>query len=186
MKTFLCLIFQFLVLPTYLKAQTEILTDIDGNTYHTIKIREQVWMVENLKTTKFNDGTLIPLVSDSEVWGKISHPAYCWYNNDEKTNKNNYGALYNWFAVETGKLCPIGWHVPSDKVWLEKAILPGGNRDENGAYWYLNYISYYWTSTECSTTEAYDQGVSYLGNQVTRGYTFKKYGHSVRCIKNNN
>lgn len=68
-------------------------------------------MAENLKTTKFNDGTSIPLVTDNAAWGNLTSPGYCWYNNDAATYKNTYGALYNWYAVNTGKLAPTGWHV---------------------------------------------------------------------------
>src|ERR1035437_2327647 len=70
--------------------------DKDGNVYHTITIGTQVWMVENLKTTKYNDGTAILLVTDNTAWAALSTPAYCWYNNDASTYKNTYGALYNW------------------------------------------------------------------------------------------
>lgn len=97
--------------------QSGTVTDIDGNVYHTVTIGTQVWMVENLKVTKYNDGTPIPLVTDINAWSKSSTPGYCWYNNDAATNKNVYGGLYNWFAVNTNKLCPIGWHVPSDVEW---------------------------------------------------------------------
>lgn len=92
-------------------------TDIDGNVYNTITIGTQVWMVENLKTTKLNDGTDINNVTDSIAWRSLGTPAYCWYRNDSRTNKTIYGALYNWYAVNTGKLCPIGWHIPSDSEW---------------------------------------------------------------------
>lgn len=88
-------------------------TDIDGNMYETIVIGTQTWMTENLKTTKFNDGADIQLVTDGSQWSGLSTPSYCWYGNDIN-NKDPYGALYNWFAVETGKICPTGWHVPSD------------------------------------------------------------------------
>jgi uncharacterized protein (TIGR02145 family) len=101
---------------TILKAQDKI-TDFDGNVYNTVTIGTQVWMVENLKTTHYNDGTPIPLVTDEKEWKKLSTPGYCWYNNDSVANKATYGALYNWYAVGTGKLCPIGWHVPSDDEW---------------------------------------------------------------------
>jgi uncharacterized protein (TIGR02145 family) len=94
-------------------------TDIDGNVYHTITIGTQVWMVENLKTTKYNDGTAIPLVTDNTAWSTLSTPAYCWYNNDATTYKNMYGALYNWYAVNTAKLAPTGWHVPTDTEWTK-------------------------------------------------------------------
>lgn len=92
-------------------------TDIEGNTYKTVVIGTQTWMAENLKTTKYNDGTAIPNVTDNTAWSQLSTPAYCWYNNDAATYKDLYGALYNWHTVETSKLCPTGWHVPSDDEW---------------------------------------------------------------------
>ena len=92
-------------------------TDIDGNVYQTVTIGTQTWMVENLKTTHYNDGTAIPFVTENTAWSTLSTPAYCWHNNDIVTYKNKYGALYNWFAVNTGKLAPTGWHVPTDAEW---------------------------------------------------------------------
>ncbi len=74
-------------------------------------------MAENLRTTKLNDNTSIPNVTDDAEWIGISSLAYCWYNNDI-ANKPTYGALYNWYAVNTGKLCPSGWHVPSDDEFM--------------------------------------------------------------------
>lgn len=102
-------------------------TDIDGNIYHTIKIGTQTWMVENLKTTKYNDGTSIPYISDPIVWFNLTTPGYCYYNNDV-TNKNLYGALYNWYTVNTDKLAPTGWHIPTDAEWstLESYLIANG------------------------------------------------------------
>jgi hypothetical protein len=179
------LLILFALISITLGAQTEIIKDIDGNSYETIKIRDQVWMIENLKTTRLNDGTPIPLVQNSLVWKQTLNPAYCWYNNDEKVNKESFRALYNWYAVETGKLCPAGWHVPSDKVWLEKPTLPAGYRDENGYFMYLRDQSIYWTSTSFTVEEAYFQSVLSIGNRVNRDHSTKKYGHSVRCLKDN-
>ena len=85
--------------------------------YRTVKIGSQVWMAENLKTTLFNDGTPIPLVKDDKEWENLTTPGYCWYENTRGKYIEPYGALYNWFAVNTGKLCPVGWHVPSDAEW---------------------------------------------------------------------
>ncbi len=90
--------------------------DAAGNEYHEIKIGIQWWMVENLKTTKFKDSTTIPQVTDSLVWSALTTPGYCYYNN-LTTNKDKYGALYNWHTVSTGKLAPDGWHVPTDDEW---------------------------------------------------------------------
>jgi uncharacterized protein (TIGR02145 family) len=91
-------------------------TDTDGNKYDAIKIGKQVWITENLKTTKFNDGTDIPMIIDSSEWRKITTPGYCWYNNDME-NKAIYGALYNGYTITTGNLCPSGWHVPTETDW---------------------------------------------------------------------
>ena len=98
-------------------------TDIDGNVYNTVKIGTQTWMVENLKTTRFNDGTAIPNVTDASAWNALTTPGYCWYDNNE-ANKATYGALYNWYAVNTGKLAPASWHVATDADWkkLEMAL----------------------------------------------------------------
>jgi uncharacterized protein (TIGR02145 family) len=91
--------------------------DIDRNIYKTIKIGDQESMAEHLKTTRFNDGTAIPLVTDNYVWNNLITPGYCWYNNDEEGFKNIYGGYYNWYTVKNGKLCPSGWHVPTKEDW---------------------------------------------------------------------
>jgi uncharacterized protein (TIGR02145 family) len=106
-------------------------TDIDGNVYHTVKIGAQTWMVENLKTTHYNDGTAIPLVTGNTAWGSLTTPGYCWYNNDI-ANKTPYGALYNWYAVNTGKLCPTGWHVATDAEWTQLTDYLGGENVAGG------------------------------------------------------
>ena len=95
----LVLIFIFMRF-TVLQAQT--VKDADGNTYVTVNIGQQVWIGENLKTTRFNDGKPIPLITDDEKWIALKTPAYCWYNNDEK-NKDISGALYNWYTVRAVK-----------------------------------------------------------------------------------
>ena len=82
-------------------------TDIDNNTYKTIQIGTQTWMAENLKSTRLNDGTPITYYPDDSEWGSTESPAYTiWYN-------GFYGAIYNLWTVNTEKLCPTGWHVPS-------------------------------------------------------------------------
>jgi uncharacterized protein (TIGR02145 family) len=118
------LVTAFLVLTAINKAQT--ITDVDGNTYNTVSIGTQTWFKENLKTTKYNDGTDIPLVTDATAWVALTTTAYCWYNNDAATNKSTFGALYNWYTVNTGKLCPSGWHVPTDAEWNTLTAFLGG------------------------------------------------------------
>jgi uncharacterized protein (TIGR02145 family) len=97
----------------------------------TVTVGTQTWMVENLKTTRYNDGTAIPLVTKSVAWETLSTPGYCWYNNDESTYKAPYGALYNWYTVNTGKLCPTGWHVPGDSEWIVLIDFLGGPDSAN-------------------------------------------------------
>jgi uncharacterized protein (TIGR02145 family) len=101
--------------------------DADGNKYDTVKIGTQVWTVENLKTTKYNDGTPIPNVTDDDYWANLTTGAYCNYGNLE-SNAEIYGRLYNWYAVNTGKLAPAGWHVPTDEDWtiLENYLIANG------------------------------------------------------------
>jgi uncharacterized protein (TIGR02145 family) len=108
------------------------ITDVENNHYRIIQIGTQVWMAENLKTTKFNDGTFIPLVTDNTDWDNLSTPGYCWYDNDAATYKNTYGALYNWYTVSTGTLAPAGWHVPTDAEWIVLTDFLGGETVAGG------------------------------------------------------
>jgi uncharacterized protein (TIGR02145 family) len=116
--------------------------DIDGNTYKTVTIGTQTWMAENLKTTKYNDDTSIPFITDNTSWKNLITPAFCWYNNDASTYKDTYGALYNWYSAASGKLCPTGWHVPSDAQWTVLSTYLGGEsaagdkmKEEGAAHW---------------------------------------------------
>ncbi len=140
----LALIGLLVILPYNCKKDNTTITavDIDGNSYTTVRINHQVWMAENLKTTILNDGTIIPLVHDSTEWAASSTPACCWAFN-EIYYKKDYGALYNWYAVNTGKLCPTGWHVPSDDEWsalisyLGGEYVAGGKLKETGtSHWF--------------------------------------------------
>jgi uncharacterized protein (TIGR02145 family) len=108
------------------------LSDIDGNTYKVITIGTQTWMAENLQTTKYNDGTPIPLVTDGKAWAGLTTPGYSWYNNNEQVFKKLYGALYNWYAVNTGKLCPAGWHVSTNTEWATLITYLGGSTVAGG------------------------------------------------------
>lgn len=122
-------------------ANSEQVKDIDGNAYRTIQIGEQVWMAENLKTTRLVDGSPIQLVEKYEEWANLTLPAYCWYNNDS-LNGQEFGALYNYYVVESDQLCPEGWHVPTDEDWIALEIfndgagVAGGPMKEAGtAHW---------------------------------------------------
>ncbi len=108
---------------------TQGVKDIDGNIYDTITIGTQVWMVQNLRVMKLNDGTAIPKKTD---WIFLSNPAYCWYNNNSTLSNSDYGVLYNWHAVNTEKLCPKGWHVPTDTEWATLIVYLGGESVAGG------------------------------------------------------
>jgi len=106
----------------------DIVIDVDGNIYTTVRIGNQCWMKENLKTTKYRDGTAIDYPgTNNSVWIVNNNGAYAWYDNDVKW-KDIYGALYNWHAVTNSKgLCPLGWRVPTDKEWTDLISLLGGS-----------------------------------------------------------
>jgi uncharacterized protein (TIGR02145 family) len=102
--------------------------DGENNYYPVVQINTQLWMAENMKTTKYKDGTAIPLVTDNTAWSNLTTPGYCWYSNNEASYKNTYGALYNWHTGNTGNLCPTGWHIPTDAEWttLENYLIVNG------------------------------------------------------------
>jgi len=103
--------------------------DIDGNIYPTVVIGTQIWMQSDLKATKLNDNTPIPNVEDNSLWSTATSPAWSWFGNDPSYG-NTYGILYNWYTVETGKLCPPGWHVPTDAEFKTLEIYLGMTQGE--------------------------------------------------------
>jgi uncharacterized protein (TIGR02145 family) len=108
-------------------------TDKDGNVYKTVTIGTQVWMAENLRTTKYQNGDPIPQVLVNTAWSTPTSGAYCWYNNDATAKSSGYGALYNWAAVDDNRdIAPKGWHVPSDAEWTVLAKYLGGNAYAGG------------------------------------------------------
>jgi uncharacterized protein (TIGR02145 family) len=106
-------------------------SDIDSNSYATIKIGTQTWMAENLKTTKYNDGTSIPMIDNNNAWINLTTGAWSYYNN-MPSNNNIYGKIYNWYAVNTTKLCPQGWHIPTDAEWTILTDYLGGESVAGG------------------------------------------------------
>jgi uncharacterized protein (TIGR02145 family) len=190
------------------------LADIDGNIYDTVVIGIQVWMAENLKTTRLNDGTKIPLVTSDTAWSNLRTPGYCWYGNYEAFfNLNHYGALYNYYAVKSGKLCPAGWHVPDTDEWYTLITflgmdIAGGKMKETGT---RNWLSPNTGATNESGFNALPGGfrnayykdfqrfrisgqfwhsepadvmrVTYSSEDVIHGSLSQNDGASVRCIK---
>ena len=107
-----------------------------GQSYATVLIGSQCWMAENLATTKYNDGTDIPHVTDNSAWSILTTPAYCWYDNDSATYASTYGALYKWHTADTSILCPTGWHIPTDDEWKAMEMHLGMTQAEaDGAHW---------------------------------------------------
>jgi uncharacterized protein (TIGR02145 family) len=127
---------------TVITGITGIVYDYENIPYETIGIGYQEWMTKNLRSVRYNDGTKIPLVRPDSVWVKLTTAAYCWYENDSTGNCNIYGALYNWYAVNNGNLCPSGWRVPtnSDVIKLVNYIGGAGSagkllKEQGNTYW---------------------------------------------------
>jgi uncharacterized protein (TIGR02145 family) len=187
--------------------------DIEGNVYGIANIGTQVWLTDNLATTKLNDGVSIPLVEDQTSWNRLTTKGYCWYNNDKTSYGITNGALYNWHAVNTGKLCPAGWHVPTDAEWTTLISFLGGEASaggkmsryiydtSNSLFWALSCgvrdtitgflepggcsgldLSRWWSSSSGGTYIAWSRYMS-ASNQVFKASFSKKYGFSVRCVK---
>lgn len=129
------------------------ISDIEGNVYRTVDIFNLTWMADNLKTTTFNDGTPITHTTEPQDWGALSTPSYCWYNNDKVyADSTNSGALYNWFTVETNKLCPAGWRVPSLQEWEDMETFLNLENHEPGE---ALKSTTGWRESEWSGTDAY-------------------------------
>jgi len=170
-------------------------TDGDGNVYDTVVIGTQVWLTENLKTTKFNNGDAVRLITDDTEWSEYIRPAYCWYDNDPGY-KDIYGALYNWYAGHNDLLCPVGYHVPTIEDWTTLAdylidapetaresfkIIQTGERYSQGYFSDGPYAINWWCSSP-PNSDKYGPRAN-AGFQI--GYLPKKLGYSVRCIKDN-
>jgi len=101
-----------------LNAQTDSITDIDGNVYKTIVIGSQWWMAENLKVSKYNNGDDIPHLTDATEWAETEEGAYCYYGN-RSSFADTYGNLYNWYTTQDERgVCPSGWHIATDEDWI--------------------------------------------------------------------
>ena len=183
-------------------------TDIDGNTYETVQIGDQLWMAENLKVTHYNNGDEIAYPSN-EDFGSYDEGQYGVYDNDP-SNDDIYGNLYNWAVVDDDRgVCPEGWHVPSyeeytilidylggqfiiggqmkstgtiesgDGLWYSPNVgatnesgftgLPAGYHHSIGAYHNMGTDGYFWSSSEYTSSEAWNQKLYYNNFYVTRG-----------------
>jgi len=201
------------------KNQAQTVTDYDGNVYDTVMIGTQQWLKENLKTTHYNNGVLIPNVTGNSAWSALLTGARCYYNNDSIANDSVYGPLYNWYAVnDAGNLCPAGWKVPANADWQTAETylggsgvaggamkeagtlhwtspntgatnstgftgLPGGMRNPtSNTFQFIGENGLWWTSTP-SGSNAWSTYMWYLFAGIDHNPGTKKYGFSVRCIK---
>jgi uncharacterized protein (TIGR02145 family) len=199
------------------------MTDQEGNEYKTIVIGTQEWMAENLKTSIYRNGDVIPTGLSSSQWNNTVQGAWSYFQNDASRNCP-FGKLYNWYAcVDARELCPTGWHVPTDADWTVlsdylggEAIaggkmktpgisdsatglwstpnfgatnssgfsgIPGGYRLLQGPYSNLEFIGYYWSSSDFVTLSAYYRYLIYDDVDLTRATGDKRNGFSVRCLR---
>ncbi len=200
-------------------------SDADNNHYPIVQIGNQIWMAENLRTTKLKNGKEIKHIQNSLLWREINYASYTWYDHNENYQKP-FGALYNWHAVEEDQLCPAGWRIPKDSDWheLENYIdpsinissatgwrgkdgayllksakfwkisnkgnnyygfsaLPSGRRSFDGSFNSMGDYCYWWTLTAENEFEAWSRYIIPEFNYLYRGAYLKRYGFSVRCIK---
>jgi uncharacterized protein (TIGR02145 family) len=107
----------------------EAVKDFDGNVYKTVKIGTRLWMAENLKSTHYSNGELIPDIKDPKQWDLLTNGARCDLNNDPVCTKA-FGLLYNWYTtVDVRNVCPAGWHVPSESEWVAMISFLAGEND---------------------------------------------------------
>jgi len=141
--------------------------DTDGNTYPTIKIGDQWWMAENLKTTKFRGGNDIPNVGGAGEWANLQDAAYCDSGNDPDL-ATDYGRLYNWYAIVDGrKICPEGWHTPNNDNWTTLIDFLGGNTVAGGKLKQTG--TEFWNNPNTAATN--ESGFSALPGGVRSGNT---------------
>jgi len=192
------------------------ITDIEGNTYKTVKIGSQEWLAENLNTCRYRNGDIIPQVRDAEEWKDLTTGAWCYSENDA-VNGKAYGKLYNWYAVNDSRgLAPEGWHIPTKedwkilidflggeieaggklkdtKIWKSPnkgatnesgfSAIPGGIRNVAGIFNEFTDECYFWSASESSFDYAYFYNLSYLYKNILGSDSSKKFGLSVRCLK---
>ncbi len=162
-----------------------VITDVDGNTYNTVVIGNQTWMKENLRTTKYNNGDVIPNLPNSSQWAAATTAAWAYYNNNSSYN-NDYGKLYNGFTIDSNKnICPCGFHIPSDAEWNTLIDYLGG---VNNAGIKLMSGSNHWDNIPSTVTNSsgftalpggyryYGQNASFLGIRTNATFLSSSYG----------
>jgi uncharacterized protein (TIGR02145 family) len=188
------LLFNFILSTTLIFCQV---TDIDGNTYSTEKFGKKLWMIENLRVTRFNNGDSISLVMDNKKWVNLNYPGYCYFD-DKRDSIKTYGLLYNGFVVEKN-VCPNGWHIPNEKEWQDllkeikkrnlftKYKLQGHRRGFQGQFYLfetnqlLDGTGPWWCLSD-SKEIGWNRFIDYV-NISYQNKSYRENGLSCRCIK---
>jgi uncharacterized protein (TIGR02145 family) len=157
------------------------LTDVENNTYQTVTIGSQLWMAENLKVTKYNDGTDIPNITNSSQWSNLTTAAWSYYNNDAAYNAK-YGKLYNWYAVSpttngNKNVCPTGWHVPTDAEWTVLTDYLGGLNVAGGKMKEVGTTSWDSPNIEATNTSLFTVLPGGFRNYFGDSYFIGSYGY---------
>ncbi len=164
--------------------------DADGNTYDTVVIGQQVWLTENLKTTKYINGDPIPLITDNTAWSDFSRGAYCWYENNINY-KDAYGALYNGYVAQYSNfICPTGYHVPTMDEWSTLINFLEDSSEEIKQSFKIKHFGFRlgdgpFSTQRCSWWSASDGYPNCVSTSFGPWGTGKQTGLSIRCIKNN-
>jgi len=193
-------------------SNNQTVTDIDGNIYHILTIGTQVWMAENLKTTRYRNGDSIGTTSPAtlDLTDELT-PKHQWAYDGNKINAVTYGRLYTWYAINDSRnICPTGWHIPTDAEWTTltdflggentaqtnlkgKGFLPqyGGWRPSDN-FTDLSMMVLWWSTSDVNPNvepgafdQVYCRTMSNNANGIFRTYRYKKSGLSVICIKDN-
>lgn len=188
--------------------QSQTVTDIDGNIYGTVTIGTQVWMSENIKVTHYQNGDIIPSVTDGTIWSSLEEGARAYYDNDSALHAPVYGALYNGYAaIDNRNICPTAWHVASDTDWniLEVYLDPstdttiigwvGTNigrllKEEGNSHWYENAYALDLAGFTALPAGVFDSsgsfgGISYYSDWWTSTTDFPGGGH-IRFLSYDN
>jgi len=203
-------------LSSFAIAQTgcgSVIRDIDGNTYKTVQIGTQCWMAENLKTSKYRDGTPIPNVQDGSRWSSLNNGAWAYYNNEAKNN-STHGKLYNWYVGSDERgVCPVGWRIANTADWstlraflgenhgrLLKSragwlnggngvdsvrfnALPSGGRSRDGHFYSQGSFGIWWGAYRNDREWATPYYLTNNDNVMGTSHDNELHGFSIRCVK---
>ncbi len=176
--------------------------DIDGNSYAVMQIGKQLWMVENLQTTRYRNGDTIPNATNKSLWNTSVTGAYRNYFDMEKY-VDHFGRLYNWYAVNDRRgLAPEGWRIPDVDDWnkmentlmpgdknttgsrlKEMALTPAGYCNPKSGFGYIGKEGYWWLSFDDDKQKAWYTYLLYNQSSVSLSSCDKNHGFSVRCVK---